>query len=84
VIVVQFPVNDCRCGCRSISKCGGTNGQGRSLHLVDDLPCHAANAALGRVGDLVVGVGREVEIAIGASLAPVGQLNEDDLAPDWN
>ena len=84
MIIVQFPVDDCRCGCRSISKCGRTNGQGRSDHLVDDFPRHAANAALSRVGDLVVGVGREVEIAVGTCLAPVGQLNVDDLAPDWN
>ena len=81
---MQFPVDDCRCGCRSISKCGRTNGQGRSVHLVDDFPRHAANAALSRVSDLVVGVGREVEIAVGTCLAPVGQLNVDDLAPDWN
>jgi len=52
--------------------------------LVDDFPRHAANAALGRVGELVVGVGRKVEIAPGARLAPVGQLNVDGLAPDWN
>ena len=54
------------------------------VHLVDDLPRHAANATLGGLGNLVVGVGGEVEISIGASLAPIGQLNVDSLAPDWN
>ena len=51
---------------------GERKGEGGAIHLVDDLPRHAANAALGRGGDLVVGVGREVEIAVGACFAPVG------------
>ena len=53
-----------------------------SIHLVDDLPRDAADAANGRVCDLVEGVGREVEITYGACLAPVGQLYGDGLILD--
>jgi len=59
---------------------GRTNGQGKDIHLVDDLPRDAADAALGWVSELIEGVGREVEVAVGASLAPVSQLDIDGLA----
>jgi len=56
----------------------------KSIRLVDNLPCHPADTALGRFCNLVVGVGREVEITVGASLAPVGHLDDDSLAPDYS
>ena len=47
------------------------------IHSVDDLPRDTADASHRRVSELVEGVGREVEIAVGTSSTPVGQLNLD-------
>lgn len=49
----------------------------RTSRLADDLPLNVANAALGWVGELVKGVRRKVEIAVGARLAPVRQSDID-------
>lgn len=52
------------------------------IRLVDDFPCDAADATDGWVSELIEGVGREIEIANGASLASVGQLDVNGLALD--
>ena len=75
----EVSINECRC--RRGSSCGiyARGEQGRRIHLVNDIPLDAIDAAHGRVGELVEGVGREVEIAVGASLAAVRQLDVDRL-----
>ena len=54
-------------------------------NLVDDLPREAGDAPNGRIGELVEGVGREIEVAEGTPLAAVRQLHLDRLALvcDW-
>ena len=61
--------------------CGRTNGQGRGVHSVDDVPRNAVDATNALVGKLVEGGRREIEVAVGASLAAVCQLdlNRDAL-----
>jgi len=51
-----------------------------AVHLVDDLPRDAVDAPNGRVGELVEGVGREIEVAVGTCLAAIHQLHLDRLA----
>lgn len=51
-----------------------------SNRLVDDLPLDPTDTAHGWIGKLVKGGGREVEIAICASLTPVGQGDLDVFA----
>jgi len=60
--------------------CGRANGQGSGIHLANDNPCDATNAARRWVGELVEGRGREVEVAVLASPTPVGQLDVDGVA----
>ena len=67
---------DADVGPRSIS---AREEQGRCDLLVNNIPLDAIDAAHGRVGELVEGVGREVKIAVGASFAAVRQLNVDGL-----
>jgi len=55
-------------------------GERTMVHLVDDLPGDAVDAPNGRVGELVEGVGREIEVAVGASLAAIRQLHFDRFA----
>lgn len=69
--------------CRPMHMCRQTNRQG-SIRLVDDLPLDTTDAALGLVGQLVEGVGREVEIVIRTCFTPVGQLDGDGLAFVWS
>jgi hypothetical protein len=78
----SIPLNDCRCRCGLAPICGRANEQGGSINLVDDLPLHTTDAAHRRVGKLIEGGGREVEVIGLASLAPVGQLDEDGRALD--
>ena len=78
----SIPLNDCRCRCMSALMCRRANEQGGSINLVDDLPLHTTDAPHRRVGKLIEGGGREVEVIGLAPLAPVGQLDEDGLALD--
>lgn len=55
-------------------------GQSTAIRLISDIPLYAADAAHRRVGQLVEGVRREVEIVHGTSLAPVGQRDINGLA----
>lgn len=61
--------------------CTQENGQGK-IRLVDDRPLDATDTARGWVGELVKGVGREVEISVGTGLTPVGQGDKDGHASD--
>jgi len=56
----------------------------RSIRSVEDFPRDAADTALGGVGKLAKGVGREVEIADLARLAAIGQLDVDGLVLVWS
>ena len=60
--------------------CTREDGQGKIR--LDDRPLNAADAARGWISELVKGVGREVEISVGAALASVGQGDKDGLALD--
>lgn len=64
--------------------CKEKNGRGKNTRSVGDLPDDSANAAHGRVGELIEGVRGEVEVAEGASRASVSQLDEDGLALVWS
>lgn len=63
--------------------CTREGGQGK-IRLTDDRPLNAADATRGWVSELVEGVGREVEISVGAALTPVGQGDEYGLAFEGN
>lgn len=62
--------------CSPMHMCRKANRQG-SIGLVDDLPLDAADTTHGWVGQLVEGVGREVEIIHCTSGTPVGQDDSD-------
>lgn len=63
--------------------CTREDGQGK-IRLTDDRPLNAADTARGWISELVEGVGREVEISVGAALASVGQDDKDGLALEGN